>query len=188
MSMIFDRAPQPSRGALSLGAVAWVLLLGGVFVGMERPPAIAIAGIGYLALCGTIPPIIAWADRAGPGRQRTAGTGCLLLALSPLLIGVAILAYDHGSARRNPPVAAPSAPMATPPVARSDSHVETKSPSDVSKDNAPMPTYQIEKVPDGRFAIALGVLFFLSLPIVFGAYGAFLGGRAVRFFRELRRP
>jgi hypothetical protein len=50
-----------------------------------------------------------------------------------------------------------------------------------------MPTYQIEKVPHGRFLIALEVLFWLSLPIVFGADGAFMGGRAVRFFWERDR-
>jgi MFS family permease len=181
-----SRWPRSLRGRAILwgivGTLASGLLLGGLFAG--RAPVIKVAGIVYLAVSGSIAPLVAWADRTRPDRQ-PATWRTWLLAASPLLIGMAIIVgrfaivpsipTDHGSGvPQATSRAAPPGPAFQPTtwwaVVKGDSSAAIA---------ATMKTLREGSVP------LLQSLFFLALPISFLAYGALLGGRAVRpFFLE----
>jgi hypothetical protein len=164
-----------------VAALALGLLCGGVLEGRDR--VTQVAGIVYLALCGSIAPLVAWADRTGPGRG-SASLRAWLLAVGPLLLGVAILIWRFGRFSLNEANGNPIAPKATSPAAPPFPAFKPTSWWDVVLGDTTAAIAPIVKAIHDDFGGALAFLVGLGLPIAFIAYGAFLGGRAVRFFVE----
>jgi hypothetical protein len=177
-----SRSPLGLRGrAIFWGIVAALalgLLCGGMLEGRDR--VTQVAGIVYLALCGSVAPLVAWADRTGPGRG-SASLRAWLLAVGPLFLGVAILIWRFGRFSLNEANGNPIAPKATSPAAPLSPAFKPTTWWDVVQSDT---TAAIVKAIHVDFGGALAFLLGLGLPIACIAYGAFLGGRAVRFFVE----
>ncbi len=162
-----------------VAALALGLLCGGMLEGRDR--VTLVAGIIYLALCGSIAPLVAWADRPGPGRG-SASFRAWLLAVGPLLLGVAILIWRFGRFNLKEANGNPVAPKATSPAAPPFPAFKPTTWWDVVQSDTTIAP--IVKAIHVDFDSALAFLLDLGLPIAFIAYGAFLGGRAARFFVE----
>jgi hypothetical protein len=173
----------PGRAILwgIVGTLASGLLLWGLFAG--RAPVIQVAGIVYLAVCGSIAPLVAWADRTRPV-WRPATWRTWLLAASPLLIGMAIIVGRYSIVPSIPTNHGPGVPKATSPAAPRGPAFQPTTWWAVVKGDSSAAIAATMKTLRERSVLLLQSLFFLGLPIGFLAYGAFLGGRAVRFFRE----
>jgi len=161
-----------------VAALAMGLLCGGVLEGRDR--VTQVAGIVYLALCGSVAPLVAWADRTGPGRG-SASLRAWFLAVGPLLLGLAILIWRFGLVTLNATNRNPVAPKATSAAAPLSPAFKPTTWWDVVQGDT---TAAIVKAIHVDFGGALAFLLGLGLPIACIAYGAFLGGRAVRFFVE----
>jgi hypothetical protein len=176
------RSPVGLRGrAIFWGIVAALalgLLCGGVLEGRDR--VTQVAGIVYLALCGSIAPLVAWADRPGPGCA-SASLRAWFLGVGPLLLGAAILIWRFGRFSLNEANGSPIAPKATSPAAPLSPAFKPTTWWDVVQGDT---TAAIAHALHVDFGGALAFLLCLGLATVFLAYGAFLGGRAVRFFVE----
>ena len=176
------RSPLVLRGRAIFWGIVAALVLGLLFGGMldGRDRVTLVAGIIYLALCGSIAPLVAWADRPGPGRG-SASFRAWHLAVGPLLLGVAILIWRFGRFNLNEANGNPIAPKATSPAAPPFPAFKPTTWWDVVQSD---PIAPIVKAVHVNFDSALAFLLVLGLPIAFIAYGAFLGGRAARFFVE----
>jgi hypothetical protein len=164
-----------------VAALGWGLLCGGMLEGGNR--VTQVAGIVYLALCGSIAPLVAWADRPQPGRG-SASLRAWLLGGGPLLLGVAILIWRFGRFSLNEANGNPIARKATSPAAPPFPAFKPTTWWDVVLGDM---TATIVKAIHVDFDSAVPFLLGFGLPIAFIAYGAFLGGRAVRFFVEQDR-
>jgi hypothetical protein len=167
-----------------VASLALGLLCGGMLEG--RDPATQAAGIVYLALCASIAPFVAWADRAVPGRG-SARKRAWLLAFGPLLVGVAILLWRFGLFVLNSTSPKRVALMATSTAAPPAPAFKPTTWWDVVQGDTTAAIAPIAKAIHDDFGGALAFLLGLGLPIAFIAYGAFVGGRAVRVFVEQDR-
>ena len=79
-----------------VAALALGLLCGGMLEGRDR--VTQVAGIVYLSLCGSIAPLVAWADRPGPGRASASLRAWLLALPAPPRRGYPHLRTSEGSA------------------------------------------------------------------------------------------
>jgi hypothetical protein len=157
------------------------LLCGGMFAGRDR--ATQAAAIVYVALCGAIAPLVAWADRARP-RRGSAGVRTWLLAFGPLLIGVAVVFWRFGLFVLDSPNRDSVAPQATSTAAPPAPAFKPTTWWDVVAGDTAAAFAPTLKATHDAFDRALALVLGSGLPIAFIAYGAFLGGRAVRFFPE----
>jgi len=169
-----------------VASLALVLLCGGMLA--EGDPVTRVAGIVYLALCGSIAPLVAWADRPGPPRRGSARMRAWLLAFGPLLLGAASLFWRFGLFVVHSPNRDPVVPQATSPAAPPAPTFKPTTWWDVVEGNTAAAFAPTLKATNDAFGGAFVLVLGLGLPIVFIAYGAFLGGRAVRFFPEHDGP
>jgi hypothetical protein len=167
-----------------VASLALGLLCGGMLEG--RDPVTQTARIVYLALCGSIAPFVAWADRAVSGRG-SARMRAWLLAFGPLLVGVAILLWRFGLFVLNSTSPKRVALMVTSTAAPPAPAFMPTTWWDVVQGDTTAAIAPIVKAIHDDFGGALAFLLGLGLPIAFIAYGAFVGGRAVRFFVEQDR-
>ena len=183
-----------------MGGVAFGGIVGAVACGFLGFAVLALSGGGWSflfevmgilfgGLGGAIAPLVAWADRPGPPRRGSARMRAWLLAFGPLLLGAAILFWRFGLFVVHSPNRDPVVPQATSPAAPPAPTFKPTTWWDVVEGNtaaAFAPT--LKATHDAFFGGAFVFVLGLGLPIVFIAYGAFLGGRAVRFFPEHDGP
>ncbi len=177
------------RGRAKLGAIVGAIASGilcavaGVLPRGWYPLAALLicGGIGIVggAIGGSIAGLIAGADRTGAAR-RPATWRRWLLAASPILV---LFAWKSGlfSPKATTP---PFAPIATPPAAPPAPAFRPTTWWDVVKGDATAAIAPVVKAIQDRFVFALPVLILVGFPIFAMAYGAFLGGWAVRYVKE----
>ncbi len=177
------RWPASLLGRAILWGIVASLVLGALGGGMlaGRDPVTQTSGIAYLVLCGSTAPLVAWADRAKPGRSRALLRGWIL-AFGPLLLGVAVLVWRFGLIVLNSSSRYPVGPKATASAAPPAPAFRPSTWWDVAAGNMAAAIAPIVKATHDAVGGALVFLLGFGLPIAFIAYRAFLGGRALRVF------